>query len=286
MNESFKRQIAISMTYDGLIGDGEKLLFKSSRDLANFYSFTANTAMIAGRLTAQQMISAGINLSKSRPLIVISKDGSVEGASQENDRHIYIVPSLQLALGLAGQLRGVLGTLGYTIVGGKSVYEEYLSAVDKGEERLNSAYIFAFQLDPLDVDTITNPVKLSKDSFQLVTLLKARMMGPMVNMLDANVQGEFWTGNHGRVNEGLFQWHWDDNEMAPDLVYRMGSNLYVTIDGGVEVINLKTVIGYTHKDALKEVEVRQVHGYLRVRPVNESALFSLLAELRVWSVGY
>jgi dihydrofolate reductase len=174
------------MTPDGKIGDANKLLFHSKFDLAEFARFTRKTMMILGRHTAQQLIDAGVYPTEDRPYLVITEDGLLNGGATavgnqverfaESERWIFYAVDLSEALNWCEQYSQLMGLSGYTVCGGKKVYDEYLDFVDKGSRRPNMVYIFKADVDL----NPAKPVKLTRDFDQIVALLKARMVEPCV----------------------------------------------------------------------------------------------------------
>lgn len=119
-----QRQIAISMNQNGVIGIEDRLLFSAPADLAKFAKFTDGTSIIAGCFTAQQMVKYGMRIKERRPLIVITESRFLDGTTKDDDKWIYYVKNLQEALIQAEVLALDLNLNGYTVAGGKRVYDE------------------------------------------------------------------------------------------------------------------------------------------------------------------
>lgn len=181
------RQVSVAMTLDGVIGDGPNLLFNSRLDLAEFYEFSKKTILIVGRHTAQQLIEYGVYPTQDRPFLVISEKNLINagpvavGTKCDKfaacERWLLYTESLQEAIPLAEKYAKVFNLVGWTVVGGKKVYDELFERVDKtnGAIRLNRAYIFTVQEDLL---APTKPVKLDYDYDRLCKMLRNRFVDP------------------------------------------------------------------------------------------------------------
>jgi dihydrofolate reductase len=128
------RQLSICCTSDGLIGFDGQLAFWSAEDMANFKKFTKRTVLIVGRVTANEMIGVGFKPTAERPMIVISANGCLD---DEPIPHVYYAQSLDDAIIDAGVFANTAGLCGYTIIGGKSVYQEFFSS----DHKIDVAYV-------------------------------------------------------------------------------------------------------------------------------------------------
>lgn len=272
-----KRQIAISLNQSGVIGVEEKLLFSSAADLQRFAIFTDGTAMIVGRLTAQQMISAGVRISERRPMIIISGTGSVEGTTDHDAKNFYYVSDLAEALVQAEVLVLDTGINGYTIVGGKRVYDEYLDLVDTGKVRPNAAYLFSHEMD-----VAVPAIALKRDCSQIKKLLEVRMAEPREVWHEANVMGKDYAGNVLRTINGRFSYMYDKREIDPFEVKQVGSQVRVDTDGGEMCIDLFRTTGWQRKREINAVEIHVLGGQtITVRPRTVAGLNSLLFALNM-----
>lgn len=134
------RKLAIAVDVNGVIGNAGKLLYYSQPDMAHFAQFTRGTVLICGRKSADEMLDLGLKPSASRPLLVITENGILEDCPPA---HIYYAANLPSAVDMAYEIATKNGLLGYTITGGKTVYDEYLLKVC--EYPLDAAYIATIQ---------------------------------------------------------------------------------------------------------------------------------------------
>jgi len=119
------RQLSICCSSDGLVGYDGELAFWSAEDMANFKKFTKRTVLIVGRVTANEMIEVGFKPTAERPMIVISANGYLDA---EPIPHVYYAQSLDDAIVDADVFANTAGLCGYTIIGGKTVYQEFFSS--------------------------------------------------------------------------------------------------------------------------------------------------------------
>lgn len=272
-----KRQIAINMNHNGVIGIEDRLLFASPADLAKFAQFTDGTSIIAGRVTAQQMVNAGMRIKHQRPLIVISATGVLEGTNDHDDKWIYYVPDLQAALIQAEVLALDLGINGYTIAGGKRVYDDYMDLIDAGKVRPNAAYIFSHELDP-----VMPGVALKRDFAQVRKLLEVRMAEPSYVWHEADVLGKDAGENRVRAPNARFGYLYDKREVDPFAVKQVESQVRVETDGGEICIDLFRATGWVRKTEIHSVEIHVLGGQsITVRPRSKAGLNSLLFALNM-----
>ncbi|ATW58020.1 dihydrofolate reductase [Pseudomonas phage nickie] len=272
-----KRQIAISLNHNGVIGVDDKLLFSAPADLSKFAKFTDGTSIIAGRVTAQQMVNCGMRIKNRRPLIVITETGIIEGTCDQDDKWIYYVKNLQDALIQAEVLCLDLRLNGYTVAGGKRVYDDYLNLVDSGKVRPNAAYLFSHKMDPM-----VPAVALSRDFAQVRKLLEVRMAQPRYVWHEADVVGTDFNGKRVRAIEGNFGYLYDNREVDPYEVKMVESHARVETDGGEVSIDLFRITGWARKTEIKSVEIHTLGGKtITVRPRSAAGLNSLLFALNM-----
>uniref|UniRef100_A0AAU6W0D8 Dihydrofolate reductase n=1 Tax=Pseudomonas phage Nican01 TaxID=3138540 RepID=A0AAU6W0D8_9CAUD len=272
-----KRQIAISMNHNGVIGIEDRLLFSAAADLAKFAKFTDGTSLIAGRITAQQMVSYGMRIRERRPLIVISETGLLNGTTKDDEKWIFYVKDLQAALIQAEVLALDFNLNGYTIAGGKQVYDDYLDLVDGGKVRPNAAYLFSHELEPA-----APALALKRSLSQVRAVLEARMVNPSYVWHEADVIGEDSDKNRVRTINGRFGYIFDKHEVNPDMVKKVGTQLRVDTDGGEICLDLYGIVGWSRKNSIESVEVRLSGGEsITVRPRSHAGLNSLLFTLNM-----
>lgn len=273
-----KRQIAVSLNKNGAIGIDNKLIFSAPADLSRFARFTAGTSLIVGRKTAQQMINDGVKITVSRPLIVICERGFVTNTDPFcDDKWIFYVKDLAAALMQAEVLAIDLNLNGYTIAGGKRVYDEYMDLVDTGKVRPNAAYLFSHEIEP-----VGPVVALKRDFNQVKALMYARMVSPNYVWHEADVIGTDHIGTKVRSLNGRFGYITDQQEIDPEMAKKVGTQLRVDTDGGEVCLDLYSIVGWTRKNAIESVEVRLNGGEcITVRPRTHAGLNSLLFALNM-----
>jgi len=143
------RQIALATDINGAIGQSGRLLCTSTIDMANFARFTQGTLLIAGRKSMAEMMGNNFTPSASRPVMVITSGSSVFSSlpslTASTRRHIYFAKSLEEALSAAPAIASQLGLLGYTIIGGGSVFSPFLEQKQPGNLAIDAAYIATFK---------------------------------------------------------------------------------------------------------------------------------------------
>jgi dihydrofolate reductase len=187
------RQVSVAMTPDGVIGDGPDLLFKSRLDLAEFAEFTKKTVLVVGRHTAQQLIEHKVYPTEDRPFLVISEGGIVTGGPfsvgkaaddfAKCERWLLYAKDLKEGLKLAESYTSCFNLAGYTVIGGKRVYDDLFKLVSDGKTRLNRAYIFT--ADSAEIAPL-KPVKLSMNYTELFTMLRSKFVDPSFGILQTN----------------------------------------------------------------------------------------------------
>lgn len=285
------KQFALACTPKGEIGKGEDLLFTSSLDFAKFKGFTRKTIMIAGRKTAQQMIDAKVRLHE-RALVVISESGTLENTTAEHDRKIIYAVSLSEALEIAEKAveqdnyLGFGNYLGWTIVGGKSVYEQMFDLIDKGTLRINRAYMFVTNLPDWAIPA--TPVTLNRDIGQIVTLVTARMADDSVKIwktdpiLKRKIAGAPVAPAPFRGTNGAFYDILDKGEFDFDnIAYDTEGVLNVQSGGYNETIVPHQIVGYHYRQDIDSVEIRLSNGHtVSLRPGSKAGVNALLLTLQ------
>lgn len=272
-----QRQIAISMNQNGVIGIEDRLLFSAPADLAKFAKFTDGTSIIVGCFTAQQMVKYGMRIKERRPLIVITESRFLDGTTKDDDKWIYYVKNLQEALIQAEVLALDLNLNGYTVAGGKRVYDEYLDLVDAGKVRPNAAYLFSHEMNP-----VVPAIALKRDFKQVRVLLEARMADPSYVWHEADVIGEDSDGNRVRTINGRFGYLIDKREVDPFQVKKVATHFRIDTDGGEICLDLYGITGWSRKNSIESVEVRMSGGEsITVRPRTHAGLNSLLFALNM-----
>jgi len=274
------KQISLSMTDSGAIGVGDNLLFLSKADLLRFSKFTAGTVMIAGFNTAQQMISGGARITKSRPLVVITESRHISFRLNSEEGYVYYASSLKEAISLSSVLCEEYGLNGYTIVGGVTVYNDYLEMVDLGKERPNSAYIFKHELDPSKpVHPETRSIKL--DFKRVLKLLEARMVDPAISSIKADIHGGTYSAQT-RSKGGEIITIYDQDCIDPTCARKIGNQLRIKSDASTATIRTRSIAGWHVRRDIQSVDIWLESGEsVTLRTSSKSGLNSLIFELNM-----
>lgn len=277
------KQVAIAMSPDGGIGINDNLLFNGAVDMRNFYQFTYKTAMIVGRITAEQMIQAGVTLDINRPMVVISNEGAVDfrhaKAVQSNKGHVYYARNFSEAKIVAEHLTDRHDLNGWTVIGGASVYKEMLAQIDIGITRINNAYIH--------VAITSNSVMANRTVGCTVeefgTFIRNGMIRPAVNgfMTDVTIKDE--SGDEDRCDKGAFINIYDLEEYDPcDIRMTTASLRIKRASGGKVVFEKSDIVGYEVKSATNVIVIHVRSGIaheIRME-AGKPALFALETELK------
>lgn len=175
MKKPMLKQVALSMTPKGVIGVGDRLLVKSNTDFSAFVNFTKNTVMIVGIKTAKQMFDAGVVPTRKRPiLIVMSRDGLPAWFKADTSPHLYFAKEFNSeTLALAEAIAQRSDNDGWTVCGGKTIYEAFFDMVDKGTSRVNRALVNVAFAEP--DSTVKDVITLNRDPAQIRAAFHARM---------------------------------------------------------------------------------------------------------------
>lgn len=279
------KQFTLACTPKGEIGKGDDLLFTSSVDFAKFKAFTRKTVMIAGRKTAQQMIDAKVRLHE-RAMVVISESGTLDNTTPEHDRKVVYATNFVEALEIAERMVEQENYLGWTIVGGKSVYEQMFDLIDKGTLRINRAYMFVTNLPDWAIPAA--PVTLNRDIGQIVTLVTARMADDSVKIwktdpvLKRKVTGSPVAPTPFRGSNGAFYDILDKGEFDFDnIAYDTEGVLNVQSGGYNETVVPHHIVGYHYRQDVDSVEIRLSNGHtVSLRPGSKAAVNALLLTLQ------
>lgn len=270
------------MTKDGLIGVDGKLAFTSKADFARFAKFTDCTVMIAGLNTADQMIEAGVSLKSRRPMVVITETGIVKGTCDEDEKHIYYAKNLPEAISAAKAIAKDHNLNGFTVVGGKRVYDDYLDLVAEGRAVLKHVYAFVCVLEEPGASYLKDKVKYDFNS--LDKLLKSRMVSPSAYDIQVDVVGKDYTGSVCRPSKSAFVYFYDREYIDPTQVKVMDTSIEVELDNGVERLDRYGLEGFHYKKGLNTVDVHMSGGKtVNIRPRTVAGLHSLLFALNMLS---
>lgn len=177
------RQLSIALTADGEVGDGANLLFTSNRDFRNFSLYTANTAMIMGFNTAEQLIKSGVEPTHLRPWVVVSGERFIKHRSP----NVFYVDNLPMAYEVAGDVcHNHHQLMGWTIIGGIQLFEAVIEGLAKNLH-LTSYYMCRIEA-AAETSTGAGPfLSLTKNAAELETLLKRNMIDAQTRAVVADV---------------------------------------------------------------------------------------------------
>lgn len=264
MTDKILRQVALAALPDGTIGNEDKLLFTCPTDLANFVEFTKHTVVIAGRLSAKEMLLAGFKPSAKRPLLVISESGSISPIikSDQIAKFIFYAVSLDKALKMAVNLSAAYDLNGYTVCGGKTVYDAFFDLLDAGKTILNRAYIFSTEFD--ESSAITSPVKLSRDLAQIRAIIKNRMGYSKRSVVNVDTSLKLPSGDSVRGKNGSFEWTYDRDEIDCNAV-RPNSpadgRIKLYLSTGEVVIDATSISNWTNHTHTNSVTIHLHNGH-------------------------
>lgn len=282
------KQFTLACTPKGEIGKGDDLLFTSSVDFAKFKAFTRKTVMIAGRKTAQQMIDAKVRL-QDRPMIVLSEKEFLTGTFKDEGYLIRYATNFDDAILMAEKMVEEKSLLGWTIVGGKSVYDQMFNRIDSGYLKINRAYMFVTEIP--DWATPAVPVTLGRDVGQIVTLVTARMADdsvkihkcdPLLTRPDSASTGKAVKPTQFRGSNGAFYELLDKAVFDFDNIsYDINGTLSVKSGGYLEAIKPFQIVGYHYRQDVDSVELRMINGHtVSLRPGSKAAVNALLLTLQ------
>lgn len=195
MKKPMLKQVALSMTPKGVIGVGDRLFVTSSTDFSAFVNFTKNTVMIVGMKTARQMFDAGVTPSRKRPmLVVMTRDGLPNWFKTDTSPYIYFAKEFNAeTLALAESIAQQNDNDGWTVCGGKGIYEAFFDLVDKGTSRVNRALVNVALVEP--DSTLKDVITLNRDPAQVRAAFNARMAACKATTVKAGFECKIATTN-------------------------------------------------------------------------------------------
>lgn len=274
------RQLAINTTENGCIGKGKKLLFSSPADLSRFAKFTRGTVLIVGKHTAEQMIEAGARVNRNRPLMVITKDGHVPTTHTtiDDEKWIYYASSLKEALEAAEGLVLELNLNGWTIAGGKQVYDEFFQLLAKTSMRLTSAYAFVHESEPKN---LIGGVRLDIDWQKMEALICRNMASPRSIWNQVDSIGLLPDGSRARAKNPRAISIYDASYIDPWEAALNGDVLTVVTTTGPMHLDRHFIKGWHTRDGVNSVTLVLPNSEVTIRPQTSAGLNSLLFALNV-----
>lgn len=231
------KKLAIAVTHNDEIGYNGSLLFKARQDLRNFAQFTRNSVMIAGRNTAQEMLDLGLELSPSRPMVVLSSDPKIVMATRrkEQSANLYYAQDLASAATVAASVATDRGLSGWTVVGGKSLYEAVIP-----NAKFDMAYVAEARFDTSDLDA-EKLVKLELKQ-PLITSIKNNMLSAYETVSTADLVLDSPAGRRAAIK---FTYLYDQTRYAPqDVSVSHNGVLRVNGNTGLLCIPLERITAY------------------------------------------
>lgn len=257
------KQLAIAMTANGEIGHDADLLFTNERDLSNFAAFTANTVLIIGRKTADQMLSHEVFPTPNRPWVVLSKSKTAvstpAGVKTPWAKHLAYAGTFQDGYTMARTMVELSPTLfGVTFAGGAQIYEEVISRTTGNiNTALNSLYIHSCEVN------VHGNVSLSMDANGLHKLFTSRMNKPQQVVQSVGTDFLFYNGVGG-IATGIHTWVYDAAEYDPSrckIIGPRGSKVQInTAEGDFTVIDLKEVAMYNLSKSADKMVITMKSG--------------------------
>lgn len=265
------KQMAIAITSQGAIGVENELLFTNPRDLQNFAEFTHRTAMIVGRNTAQQMSDHNVEPHPCRPMIIVSTSGKiVTFTSRAASANVYYVDSLHAAVRLAESMIDSGPVLGWTIAGGKMLYEEFLSGVHLNKYHPNQVYLHEYMEEP---EPGTDHVyKLKFTAEQIRSLLTVKMVEPRSSNLMYAVATKCATGSPYRRIEVEAEWITDGKYLDLRDISVSNGDMMIQLDGGFFNVTIDQIAGYARREDTNTIGISFKSGAesVEVRPKGNS----------------
>lgn len=233
------RQLSICCSSDGLVGYDGELAFWSAEDMANFKKFTKRTVLIVGRVTANEMIALKFKPTAERPLVVISANGQLDA---EPIPHVYYSANLDDAILDATVLAETAGLCGYTIAGGKSVYQEFLSST----YNLDAAYVATIDADQAVFADKLLEVRLDLPKGKTVlNMINARIVHPRNIVNETTLVLSHPEGLRAKCR---FEFIYDAMSYLPDRVrVTPGGYIKVSAMDGEHSFHFATVTRYTRE---------------------------------------
>ena len=127
MSEVDKLYMIVAANKDGVIGVDGGLAFKCKADMQHFKEFTTGNILIVGGSTFRKDLR-GRGL-KNRTTIVISKTLELAPSYYVGDVHVVRTP--EEALDKAKEIQAGWVVRKIIVIGGKSIYEEFIDSVDE-----------------------------------------------------------------------------------------------------------------------------------------------------------
>lgn len=240
------RQISIALTDNGAIGVGEDLLFHSSMDMKNFASLTQRTVMIAGTTTARQMMrmKAGVTLDSNRPMVVIGKSDVRPNAKSRE--WLFFADDFASGIKLAEEVAEDMCLSGWTIVGGRQVYNSFLAS----NISVNRAYVAEAHFEP--IQPVEDQVVVATPA-TLLAQLKAKMAIPLHTCMSRTVM---MVVDEEDVRHAVtFHWIHDEHEVNPKTVKELKDSLVIDTNAGVLTIPKNSISGYLAQRERNAVQI-------------------------------
>lgn len=258
------KQLAIAMTANGEIGQDDDLLFTNERDLSNFAAFTANTVLIIGRKTADQMIDHGVYPTPTRPWVVLSKSQTAvktpAGVETPWAKNLAYALTFNDGYTMARTMVELSPTLfGITFAGGAQIYEEVIArTAGSHNTALNSLYIHT-----CGSTAHSGNVVLSASADALCKLFAGKMHRPQQVVQSVGTNFRFNDGTAG-VATGIHSWLYDADEYDPSrckIIGPRGSKVQInTAEGDFTVIDLKEVAMYNLSKSADKMVITMKSG--------------------------
>lgn len=261
------KQLAICSTPDGVIGDKGSLAILSKLDMRNFVDFTFGTLLIVGRTSAEEMLTRGFKPDRHRPLLVISKEKIVE--AKHEPQFIFYAPDFDTAISYASNVVDQVGLRGFTIIGGKSVYEQTF------ESKIELDAVYLAEITPSE----------NFDGFESSTAVQLNLGAKSLRKVLCDKLG----GDPNFVNAGEFEQELSEPKetratMCLTKMYRttkydpkkvslsVSGSLRIKAASGEFVMPLNAVGGYQRERERNAITLFTANGNLQIRLETEAEI--------------
>lgn len=261
------KQLAICSTPDGVIGDKGELALVSKTDMHNFVRFTFGTVLIVGRTSAEEMLTRGFEPDRHRPLLVISKEKIVDVIHKPDS--IFYAPDFETAISYASNVAGHLGLRGFTIIGGKSVYEQTF------ESKIELDAVYLAEITPGDsfdgFDSRT-AVQLSLGTKSLRTVLCEKLGGDPNFVDPGEFEQELTEPKATRASMCLTKMYRTTKYDPKKVKLSAGGALRIKAASGELVVRVCDIGGYQRERERNAITLFTANGNLQIRLETEAEI--------------
>lgn len=243
------KQIAIAVTEKGAIGAKGELLFRCGLDMMHFANLTHRTVMIAGSATAKEMMGQAVTLSANRPMVVIGS--STVLPNFKSREWLFYADNLRDAVELAAELAEDMCLSGWTIIGGRQVYQSWIVS----NIGINRAYVLEAHFEP-DCEVERQVVVL--ESAELIKHIHTKMAHPQQMSTRRSLM---LTLNDEFVRKDVtFHWLHCAQTLNPQVVKENANALQIQTSAGVLTVQKGDITGYLSQRDRNAVQILTAAG--------------------------